>query len=108
MRIKRTIKIILVFVLLLIIWLSIRPRIITPTGYFDNKYLEYEKRYSDISTFTSKCDYVDIKLVAYYYKRKEKYSKCQEWIIESNKCVSLQPDYKKEFLLNSSKECNKR
>gem|GEM_PF-2511287 len=68
------------------------PRPITPEGYFDHQIEEDKKRYNDISTYTSECNYLAIVFIAYKYQSKGDYAKCAEWIEKTNQCIALQTD----------------
>jgi len=95
----------LVLVVMSLLWSLIVPSSMTTLSDIEPAVIIYEKKYDDVSKYTTKCEQGIIRFVASYYQQKEEYDKCHEWILKSNKCATLQPDYKKEFLVNPSKEC---
>jgi len=106
--IRKIIEILIVLLIILFFWFFIMPGSITPEGYFDDTFLEYEKKYANTSKYTSNCDRVEIMLVAYNYRKKKNYKKCKEWISKANICTSLDLEYNENFLLDTTEQCRQK
>ena len=105
--IKNKFYIILLFILILLLWLTLSSTLTSP-GHFDDLFMEYEERQKDTSLYTSECNKMEIMMVGVKYGREGNYEKCKEWIEKRDFCISIHPEYKEMVFQDVSELCTKK